>query len=281
MNWRQVGDIAHFLSIANTGLFAISVVKYSHLEIFDQLLWRPDGFCVSNKESPYLNSHSLCFYVDTLSAILMTWIYFILRNKPGMEKANDFFKYGGLSTFGHGLAHFAIGSAALDNNNVDKRELTLDNENGFELLAKAPLLVMVKGIFMMMFFWITLLKASTPKSSFKMIVPLALISAIFGLQVPPQFGFTFTQTVLLLTFSCGEIMRPREEKNFLEYGLYPIVVGLPLLIIAWLESTQCSNFMVKLGGHLVYDAFIAISMTLFYLICWKHNQVVLKQVKSS
>merc|ERR1711862_50632 len=57
----------------------------------------------------------------------------------------------------------------------------------------------------------------------------------------------------------------------MEYGLFPLLVAAPLSLIGWIESTTCSWFAIHIGGHLIYDAYIPISIILYYQICWYIN----------
>lgn len=269
IDWKKFGDNVHILVVANTFLFAIAVVVYNSSDIFDSL-WRPDGFCVSNKNVPYWNSHDLCLYFDTIGAIVIGFTYYMMKDKPGMEPANEMIKFNIFGIFAHGLGHGVISKALRDGAvpEVDGDRLQeIFNSPTNELLTSSGGIVL---------FWLGLLKATMPKSSFKVYAPLSLIATVLNILVPERFGFTFVQTVLLLSFSINQLMRPSQEKTF-EYALYPLITGLPLSFIGWFESTQCSKFVINIGGHLIYDAYIPVSMMCFYLICWKNTTQKIKK----
>jgi hypothetical protein len=261
-DWKKIGDVAHLMCLANAAAFAYSVVMHSSSAVFDPV-WRPEGFCVSNRDVPFWNSHDLCLYVDTIGAIVSGIIYFFLKDSPGMAPANELVKFNILGIFAHGLGHAGISKAMRDG--------VVPESGLLDVLGNASSLDLLKQVGSFIFFWVFLLKATMPTSSFKIVVPMAIVSSIMGAIVPGQFGFTYTQTVLLFAFSLNQLMRPSEEKT-VEYARYPLMVGVPLSFIAWIESTQCSKFVMGIGGHLIYDAYIPISVIFFYLVCWKDTK---------
>ena len=260
MNWTSIGDSTHFLTMVNSCVFAYTVVMYND-RFFDPT-WRPEGFCVMNKEIPFFNSHDLCLYTDTVLSIVVGILYLCLKDAHGMSQANELVKFNIFGIFAHGVGHGAISKGMRDG-------VVLDDPAGdVPEYWKGPLDVsMLKQVGWLFFFWIMLLKATMTNVSFLKITPLAIASAVVNTLVRPQFGFTFVQTILLVAFSLNQLMRPKEEKGKF-YALYPMIIGFPLSMIAWLESTQCSNVVIRIGGHLIYDAYIPISLSCYYLICW-------------
>jgi len=112
------------------------------------------------------------------------------------------------------------------------------------------------------------------------IVVAAAIVVAAQLFIPNIFGFTFTQTILMLAFSINQLCRNVKEKDF-AYAMYPTLVGLPLTMVGWMESTQCTNFVRDMFyGHLVYDAFIPISMLVWYCWCYARAKGYQVQVKA-
>mmetsp|Transcript_14179 Transcript_14179/g.21290 ORF Transcript_14179/g.21290 Transcript_14179/m.21290 type:complete len:273 (+) Transcript_14179:80-898(+) len=260
-DWKKVGDSAHLFCMLNAAIFAFIVVMHNESAIFDDV-WRHDGFCVSNRDVPYFNSHDLCLYFDTASAIIVGLIYYKFKDTPGMEPANELVKFNVFGIFGHGVGHGFISQAMRSGTVASSPDDVLD------LIANSSLIELVQKFGPLLFFWLMLLKATMPKGSFGVVVPMATVAAFMNAIVPLQFGFTFVQTVLLFAFSVNQLMRPDVEKDKV-YALYPMYVGCPLSVIAWIESTQCSNFVMAIGGHLIYDAYIPISMIYFYFVCWK------------
>lgn len=71
--------------------------------------------------------------------------------------------------------------------------------------------------------------------------------------------------LLSLIYLWNEYNNP--VKGF-EYALFPLLVHIPLGAIGWLEGIQCSRWVIRVWGHLIYDVYIPLSMLLFYMICW-------------
>lgn len=260
-NWKKVGDSAHLFCMLNAAIFAYTVVLHNDSRIFSDA-WRADGFCVSNRDVPYFNSHDLCLYFDTFGAIVAGLIYYNFKDTPGMEPANELVKFNVFGIFAHGVGHGLISSA------MRSGAVPTSPDELLDIIANSSLMELVKQFGSLLFFWVMLLKATMPKGSFGVVVPLAMIATVMNAIVPTQFGFTFVQTVLLVAFSFNQLLRPAVEKDKV-YAIYPIYVGCPLGVIAWIESTQCSNFVMAIGGHLIYDAYIPIAMIYFYIVCWK------------
>lgn len=257
----MIGDAAHLLVMTNSLIFAYAVVFHNSSPIFDPI-WRPGGFCVMNQDIPFFNSHDLCLYADTVGSLVVGLLYWSLKDQPGMNYANDLIKSNIIGIFAHGVAHEGISKSLRDGDAVSS--LTL-----FEILNSAPIQESALQLGGLSFFWAALLKSAMPTGSFKTIIPVVIGSAIVHLFVPPQFVFTFVQTVLLIASSLNQIMYiPKEKKGSAVYALFPLMVPFPLCCIGWLESTQCSNFVINIGGHLVYDAYIPFSVICFYLICY-------------
>ena len=83
------------------------------IDIFSKSFVR-DGFCVSNQDkSVYVQSHAMCFYGDTVWAIVI-WILTSMCSK-GMEEASlKSIKNQIIGVFGHGCAHMFIGISLRD-----------------------------------------------------------------------------------------------------------------------------------------------------------------------
>jgi hypothetical protein len=138
-----------------------------------------------------------------------------------MEPANELVKFGILGVFGHGLGHGFISKAIRDG-------VTSESDFGFGALSKMTAIEAITRLFPLLLFWVFLLKASMPKTSFNVILPMTAVSTFFNISTPQRFGFTFVQTVLLLAFSVNQVLRPANEKDSPAYALYPVIVGFPV-----------------------------------------------------
>jgi hypothetical protein len=238
--------------ILNTSIFAYTVVMHNDSKIFDPV-WQPDGFCISNKDVIYWNSHDLCLYFDTIAAILHFLLFLALKDSPGMEPANELVKFGIMGVFGHGLGHGAISKAMRDGITPD-----LDSSvTGLDEISKMSAIEAIYRLIPFLLFWILLLKASLPNASFTVILSMTAVSLFFNTMTPQRFGFTYVQTVLLLAFSLNQLLRPVSEKDS-TYALYPVIVGFPiskwikqLIVCSIKESILISPFQVSLPGSSV------------------------------
>lgn len=285
------GDVAHYAILINTLLFAGTVAFYMNDKTADtsmnkagigtdqsanstnnilvlDAVWKKQGFCVAHADEPYYTSHDVCLYFDTVAAIVLAVLYFTLRNCNGMDNANPLLANGIPGVFGHGIGHGFLAYAARSGT------MTADNAAllGWELLrntmSKQGITAAFLSVVPLTFFWLALIKASLPNKSLATVAVTATVAQFLQLVVPGQLGFTYVQTVLMLAFSLNQLARPVQEKDF-SYALYPVLVGFPLTVVGWMESTQCSAFVMDwLYGHVVYDAFIPCSMLVWYLSCY-------------
>ena len=108
------------------------------------------------------------------------------------------------------------------------------------------------------------------------------IIAVQNMCITGKFDFTYVQTVLMTCFSFKELLqRPRAEKENISYPLFAAIVTLPLSYVGWMETTQCSSFVRDyLYGHVVYDAYIPISILMWYLLCYAHAKSSEKRFKA-
>lgn len=277
--YSYAGDAGQVLAIASALAFAFMAGNYmpDPTSTFFDTQWKQEGFCVTNRDIPYWNSHDMCLYVDTIMAVLAGLLFLAWRNDPGMDQANVIFKANIPGVLLHGVGHAALGKAIRDGtmNLEDGRKLVIESamaQNESTLRLGLSFLPLVS-------FWYALSKASMPNVSNKFTFAAALLVTYCQLWIPNDFGFTYTQTILILEFSINQLFRPKEEKD-LAYFLYPVMVGVPLTMIGWMESTMCST-MVRdwFYGHLVYDAYIPLSMMAWYMVV--HSHATSNNTKSS
>ena len=232
--------------------------------------WRQEGFCVTNRDVPFWNSHDVCLYVDTALALGVGLMYLAWRKDPGMEQANIILQTGIPGILLHGIGHGGLGKAIRDGTaDLGEAQKTLmettreKNETPQQfLISLLPLIA----------FWFFLSKASMPQVPNVYIALAAGLAFARQLWLPGYFGFTYVQTILMLQFSANQLCRPRKEKD-LSYFLYPAIVGLPLTLVGWMESTMCSTVVRDfLYGHVAYDAYIPLAMMVWYTIVHHTNQ---------
>ena len=88
-------------------------------------------------------------------------------------------------------------------------------------------------------------------------------------SVPDEFGFVYTQTVLILVFSSYELLR--KDKDF-TYDLAAVIVTLPIGFVAWVEAFGCDFALRDIGGHIWYDNTIALSLLVYYVIIERRDR---------
>lgn len=256
-NYASTGDVLYVLTMVLSLSLAVCVVLYgsdSNQRLFDKD-WIKNGFCVSNFDVPYLNSHDTSFYSDVITASVMLCLYSMWRKEPHMKGINTSnIVVTALSTLGHGCGH---GFAAYAMRQIALQEK--DEAETVEDLKSWPLFVLFALIF-----WVPLLKASCNRMSWLQIVPCALVAQYGTATIPPQFGFTYTQTVLFLAHAINELTRPPREKGW-EYAVYPMMVSVPVAIMGWVEPLACTAFYKGIGGHFWYDTTIGIGIVSFYI----------------
>lgn len=84
METKTVGNGIYALSSTLVFAYTFVVIKYAKpgesTTIFDKE-WLEHGFCVINQDIPYMNSHDLCLYVDTVLVALGLLMHHKLKGK--------------------------------------------------------------------------------------------------------------------------------------------------------------------------------------------------------
>jgi hypothetical protein len=109
-------------------------------------------------------------------------------------------------------------------------------------------------------FWYAFIRSIGQSSSYGTVITLSMIYNVINFfLVPTKFGFTYVQTILLMTASLFAITSPKRKY----YVAEAFLVNLPVGLVSWVEAIGCDAFLVKFGGHLWYDMSIPISFCLF------------------
>ena len=253
--YKAAGDIINGFVVLNTLAFAASVAFSDN---FDPT-WKEEGFCVSNKETPMWNSHALSFYVDTVTSAILAVVYFLYKSTVS-KQVSEIIKMNIFGIFMHGLAHYGI---AMKTGNAAE-QVEYQQKGWIEAFEEDPVEFSTRllGLFG---FWFALLRATMPNANFKSTFTVATISCVVNTKVAPQFGFTFVQTVLMLSAALNQLKLPDKEKGY-TYFCFSLIVALPVGFVGWLESLTCSNFLIKYGGHMLYDGGICLSTLIFTFI---------------
>lgn len=247
----RTGDIANTFVLVNTAVFLAGVVANALGTVnFFSDSFMTDGFCVANKDTPLLQSHMLCFYVDTVCAVVLTYL---ARRHKGMHGYEPV-AHAPAGVFLHGLAH--LGMWFFRDAEVSELPRVRDT-----MLMDVPREAQ-KVAFLWFFFFFLLRSAPSVPSSHAAVHAL-LHAPMLQLLVPPRFGFTYVQTVLLWVTALYDLRRPKKD-GF--YDLSAVMINLPVGLVSWLEGAACESLFRGIGGHVWYDAVIPLSMFAYYAV---------------
>jgi len=246
------GDVANWLALFATAGFFLAVVanELHYLQVFSTA-WSADGFCISNKDlDPLLQSHAMCFYGDTVAAVLLWFTLRYSRQQGVAQRIVETLEPGVFGIFAHGCAHLWMGMRP----ELMQRERTPVGE-----MPVQKLFTVGGGLFL---FWFFLLRSINKNISNRVWALLACaFTATQVLFVSPKFGFTFVH-VGLMTVATAVALKRADKDQY--YDLEGWVINLPITMMAWLEAATCETFLVHIGGHFWYDIEIPLSMFLFW-----------------
>jgi len=262
------GDILQGISAVSIVVYTVLVLNFAEpgSKIFDEQ-WVEDGFCVINKDVPFMSSHDLCFYADAVLVLLGWGIYQKLKDScSDMKLSDDLMKFNLMGHLGHGIAHEFIAYMLYRSGNVDPESKA--STNIMEDLMKMETLQMVLTLSILFMFWFGLLKGAMPGHSNGMIVLFSLPAILGQLLVKQGFGFGYVQAVLSVAFGLTQLTLSPGEKNFAYFAnsMSFIVVSF----VPWIECLACQSVASKLGGHLIYDVSIPLSLGSAYVASWYH-----------
>jgi hypothetical protein len=247
-SWSSRGDVMNAFVVINAlaylSFFLLAHSGVSALVKMDERT-RIDGFCITNPDDPYANSHMLSFYVDVAFSIVSLAV---VHSTPAGSQSRDLLKRSIPGTLGHGIGHFFISVAG-------------GNPSG---MSSLPLYLQLAAPPVNFLFWWSLLGTNKyiPKNH---LLPMSSAHVLVMLLpiLPKTAGFAYVQTVLVLTFAFYDVFfRPREDKD-VSYD-WEWVVFVPFMVVAWVESTACTSFLRDIGGHMWYDASIPSAVLLYY-----------------
>ena len=254
---KLTGDIVNMSVLATSVVYVITVVYFTlpgAQGVVDEQ-WKKDGFCIQNSDVPYWSSFDTCLYVDVVFSAIIAGLYFAWKDIPGMEASSAIVPALIAATLGHGIAHGFMA--------VKLRDGTYHQQEG----GAPTLLQMTIGCVIL---WFPLLKASMPKMDYQHVAVLAAIVTYGQSFVNNKLGFAYIQTIVNISFHVSQLMLSSDEKNRREYMTMPLSSVLPL-VVAWNEVLFCDTFFRSAGGHVLYDASIVVSFTVFYFDCYSFN----------
>ena len=233
-------DLGNILLLSLTTLVMVCMLyQFPRKEIFDTN-WLRNGFCVSNQESSWLNSHVLSFYANAVLAAMIAYLSFI-QPKDASVVQKQLLSGAIMGVLGHGLAHLHLGMSPTGM--VDMR---------FQSDDLIPTVVSLFG-------FTSIFKGAMPLASMQKLIINALIATagFTILDVEPTLNFVYGQAVIFLSITTHMLSLPAEHKETSTYMLLPYL-NLLVLAVGVVESTACESFLESFGGHAVYDSTIAL-----------------------
>ena len=208
------------------------------------------------------------FTGDTAFALLL---YVIVRTDTNPERATaiKLIKPQILGVFGHGegsimkilLMQFCTGVAHMFIGHAFEHV-------SVEWMSLAPYLrqaTMLKGVLYCAFlcaFWFGFMWGFHPQKP-----TLAIFFSLgYGLFhffcVPGLYAFTYVNCMLGFHFAVYNLLYSEKGEH---YNAYVLFFAVPVSVVAWVEALACEQALQPIGGHLVYDLSIPVSMLAFYL----------------
>jgi hypothetical protein len=260
-SYAQQGDFFNQLGLGMTVVYTSMVVLSSDRPglLLDEK-WVQDGFCVS--DTPIGNSHDLSFYVDVVLASILLTLYALWRNIEGLEEASKLIPIEAVSILGHGAVHEFIAYKM-------RQGKSLEDE------AESPPLL--SSLIFAVVFWFPFLKAALSNWNLGPVMVSALLASYFQRFVPPRFGFTYVQTVLVCASALNSMLSA--DRNNREYA-YRAISLIPVVLVPFFECMTCQSFLKHVGGHAVFDGTLALMSIFFYAACYA-DQMSLQKKKTA
>jgi len=259
-NKRFIGDVVNGLVVVNTLVYIGFIAAQANgFGVEFSPSFAQDGFCVSNKDGPVLmQSHALCFYEDTIFAILVWVLVNIIGKNMIPETDVALMTRYAFSTFVHGCAHLSLAY----------RDYAADPSDGTPTATWTPNFKPLR-VGTLLMFWSAFMSVLNPEHSLNKKIMQSLFWTTVHLFVPRLYAFTFVHCVLVMVFSIKN-MQEKEVDRF--YNLRVPLLNIPNSIIAWMEAFACEKYLQPYGGHAIYDAFIPITMIAYIFVLFCHGK---------
>jgi hypothetical protein len=251
---HALGDVVNVLALLNTLLF-LFVVRGHHQGWFEVLspAFARDGFCVSNKDaSLYVQSHALCLYSDTAFSVLLAALTWLDRS-PAASDSVALVSPSILGIFGHGVAHMLVGHK-FESATAEWMQLTPFQRNEEPVDAG-------KYYVFLLLFWFGLIRSFHPgRELLALAFALAYTTPHF-LLAPGRLAFTYVNCLLAIHGAINSLAFAPKGRY---YNASSVLLALPCAVVAWFEALSCERHLRPIGGHLVYDTVIPLSLLALY-----------------
>lgn len=225
----RAGDVANVVSLCVAFAFVAAIALRPSLFAASYM---SAGFCVSFVGTPF-NSHVLCFCVDAVATLALVVLCVRRPGTRGLDRVRESM----WGVLGHGVGHLAIHTA------------------GGGAVGVTPGVCAA-----LVFFWYLLLRPLSRSRALVCAMSLAHSTALMTF-VPPVFAFTYVQTVLITAF-VGRDLAAAARKDA-HYDAWSWCVNVPVVLAGWLEALACDYGLIAIGGHVLYDAVIPLSMLVY------------------
>ena len=225
----KAGNIGLLILLASTTIITYCMLyQYPSPSAFDAH-WLSHGFCVSNPETTWQNSHSLSFYADTILALIIGYLTTTQpKTAPPLQVA--ILKGAVMAVFGHGAGHMYLG---LKPEGMDLR-----------FRPHEDFATSVAGTIVTVCAFAAIFQGTMPLSSTRRLAFTAIIATagftIF--DIAPRLNFIYAQAAIYLSNGLHMLTLPAKDKSAASYALYPYF-QLPVLAVGAMESTACEAFL--------------------------------------
>ena len=158
-----------------------------------------------------------------------------------------------MGVFGHGAGHLYLG---LHPQGMDLR--FRPHEDLLISCASTAVTVMA---------FAAIFQGTMPLSSSRRLLLTALVATagFTLLDVEPRLNFVYAQAAIYVSNAVHMLTLPAEDKSSAVYALYPYF-QLPVLAVGVMESTACTSFLQRFGGHMIFDSSIGIGTIMIELL---------------
>lgn len=252
--YQNNGDIGNILLLTSTCIITGCMLnQWPNKDNFDNN-WLSNGFCVSNSDTFWWNSHSLSFYADTVLAIVIALLY----KKRKSDSSTEDFDFSPvqmsllsgaiMGVFGHGAGHMYLG---MNPTGMDLR-IRLDHPAATFASSTVTLLGFA-----------SIFKGTMPLASTRRLFMAAIVASIgfTFFDIEPKLNFVYAQAAIYIASALNMLALPQSDKGCAAYMLFPFF-QFPVLVVGIIESTGCEAILEKIGGHMIFDMTIAIAIIL-------------------
>jgi len=258
-----VGNIGLIILLIGTTLVTYCMLyQYPSTSSFDTH-WLSHGFCVTNPETTWINSHALSFYADAVLAMIIAHLYTTAQTTPAKSDATTtttpplqaaMLRGAIMGVFGHGAGHLYLG---LHPQGMDLRFRPNNDDILISCASTAVTVMAFAAIF----------QGTMPLSSSQRLFLTALIATagFTVLDVEPNLNFVYAQAAIYVSNALHMLTLSAEDKSSAVYAIYPYF-QLPVLAVGVMESTACTGFLQRFGGHMLFDSSIGIGTIIIELL---------------